>query len=440
MPPKCILINPWVYDFAAANLWSRPLGLLKVAEFMSQFDLDLRFIDCMDVYNIKAGLQHIKRYGTGNYPRQVVNKPYSLYCVPRHFARYGISPDKFKEEFRRHLPCSFVLVTSLMSYWYPGVQKAVTIVKELSPDSPVILGGIYATLNHNHALQKTGADFVYRGHIDMKFTSVMKNFGFNLKRKFPPRPYYSLGLYNNSPFAPILTAQGCPDRCSYCASSMLFDGFVQRNPFEVVQEILELYGMGIRDYAFYDDALLMNADSHLKVILKEVIRSNLRVRFHCPNGIHARFIDDELPSLMMKTGFKTLRLGLETISGRRQKETGGKVNHDIVKSAVERLKKGGFTKDKIGVYLMYGLPGQGLQEVIKGVDFLKDMGVKIHLTEFSPIPGTPCWEELVKSGIIDNDMDPLLTNNTVFTLLYSGYDLEALKILKHEVKEYNNRA
>jgi radical SAM superfamily enzyme YgiQ (UPF0313 family) len=141
---------------------------------------------------------------------------------------------------------------------------------------------------------------------------------------------------------------------------------------------------------------------------------------------------------MKKSGFQTLRLGLETVDNRRQAETGGKITNDACVSAVNTLKRQGFTKENIGVYLMYGLPGQGFEEVLDGVEFLKSLEVRINLTEFSPIPGTPCWAELMNMGIIDNDIDPLLTNNSVFTYMFSGYDLSALERLKLDVKEYNS--
>ncbi|MBI4847634.1 MAG: hypothetical protein HY808_03535, partial [Nitrospirae bacterium] len=60
------------------------------------------------------------------------------------------------------------------------------------------------------------------------------------------------------------------------------------------------------------------------------------------------------------------------------------------------------------------------------------------LTEFSPIPHTPCWEELKSMGIINDGIDPLLTNNTVFTYLFSGYDPYALEKLKLDVQLYNS--
>jgi radical SAM superfamily enzyme YgiQ (UPF0313 family) len=412
------------------NLWSRPLGLLRVAEYLSQFDLDLRLIDCTDIFKDK-------RYGTGKYPRQIVEKPKVLKPIPRHFARYGMGINDFKEILKKHLPSDIVLVTSIMSYWYLGVQKVIELVKALSPHTTVILGGIYVTLYHEHASKYSGADFIYKGYIDKGIEIVLNNLGYTLKKKQPPKPYYKLGLYQWYPFAPILTSTGCPYRCSYCASPILFDGFHQREPSQVINEIKELYDIGVRDYAFYDDALPVNADTHLKIILKEIIKLNLEVRFHCPNGIHARLIDDELAYLMKKSGFTTLRLGLETIDEKRQMETGGKITTREFISAVNILKKQGFKKEHIGIYLMYGLPDQSLEEVKEGVKFLKSLNVRINLTEFSPIPGTSCWEELKRKGIINDNIDPLLTNNTVFSYLYSGYDWNELERLKLDVKEYN---
>ena len=236
-----------------------------------------------------------------------------------------------------------------------------------------------------------------------------------------------------------MTSEGCPYRCSYCASSVLFDGFIQRKPLAVVSEIKELYDIGVRDFAFYDNALLENSGSHLKLILKEIINSKIAVRFHCPNGLHAKYIDDEMAYLMKKSGFTTLRLSLETVNTERQMKTGGKVTTDVFLSAVRNLKNNGFQKEDIGVYLMYGLPGQQLEEVAEGMQFLKNLDVRINLTEFSPMPYTACWEELKSRGIIDDNIAPILTNNTVFSILYSEYDMLSLEKLRLDVKQYNSQ-
>jgi radical SAM superfamily enzyme YgiQ (UPF0313 family) len=390
-------------------------------------------IDCTDIYKTR------KRYGTGKYPREIIDKPDILKPVPRNFARYGISIEAYKEVLRKQPFFDMVFVTSIMTYWYPGVGKTIEIIRDLHPAVPVILGGIYASLYEKHARQNSGADHIYTGPVNSEIDKVMRRFGFHLKRKNKPVSYYTLDLYRSYPFAPIMTSTGCPYRCAYCASSYLVPEFNQRNPAEVFREIMELYNLGVRDFAFYDDALFVHSDTHLKVILTEVINAGLHIRFHCPNGVHARFIDNDLAVLLKKSGFTTLRISLETVDTVRQTDTGGKITSEAFEQSILALKAAGFQKDHIGVYLMYGLPGQDLAEVKKGVNFLKGLDVRINLTEFSPLPYTKCWNDLIANSVIDGDIDPLLTNNSVFSTLYAGYDWRELEILKNSVTTYNSK-
>lgn len=430
MKLKILLINPWIYDFAAFNLWSRPLGLLKVAEHLSAYGADLSMVDCTDSF--KPG-----KYGCGKFRVEPVAKPEILKTIPRTYKRYGISTDEFVKRIKTSRPFDAILITSLMSYWYPGVQKAVEITKDILGDLPVILGGIYATLYHEHAAAYSGADLIYRGSDCKGLSFALQTFGFRPKKKRAPIPFYRLGLYENWPFAPLLTASGCPFSCTYCASGLLTDKYKRRPYEDVFNEIKGLSDIGVRDYSFYDDALLVNADEHIKPLLRNILKHGMDVRLHTPNGLHARFIDDELAGLMQASGFKTIRLSLETVDARRQATSDNKVNNADIENAIRHLKKHGFTKEKIGIYLMYGLPGQDLEEVKDGVQFLKALGVRINLTEFSPIKGTKAWEKLAAAGIISDSLDPLLTNNTVFSYLYSNYDREEVKTLKLEVKKYN---
>ena len=327
-----------------------------------------------------------------------------------------------------------------MTYWYTGVAETIREIKKLAGNIPIILGGIYATLCPEHAQSHTGANVIYKGSVENGLYAAVEKLGFGFKKVFNKKPHYKLALnlfQGQSQFAPLLTASGCPFSCTYCASRLLNKDFIRKTPDEVFNEIEELDKLGIRDFAFYDDALLSDIDNHLKPILQKVIQSNISVRFHAPNGIHVRFIDDELAMLMKASGFKTLKLSLETISPERQRLTGGKVRTGEFENAVNLLKKAGFTKNELGVYLMYGLHGQSLNELKDGVELLKSLDVHINLTEFSPIPNTKMWNELLENGIINKDIDLLLTNNSVYYYLYSGYDLKELERLKLEVKDYN---
>jgi radical SAM superfamily enzyme YgiQ (UPF0313 family) len=429
MKLKILLINPWIYDFAAYNLWARPLGLLKVAEYLSSFDTELSLIDCTDSFQIK-------QYGTGRFGSEIIPKPDFFKGIPRRYRRYGIGIDAFVNKLKGAMPFDIVLITSIMSYWYPGVQKAVEIIRNVSGNVPVVLGGIYATLYYEHAAENSGADFIYKGALNENLNFVLNTFGFRLKKKRERIPYYKLNLYERYTFAPLLTAAGCPFNCSYCASGLLSE--YKRQPAdEILKEIKELFNLGVYDYAFYDDALLFDSENHIKPLLRNIIRKGLNIRFHTPNGLHAKFIDKDMAALMKAANFRTIRLSLETVDEERQKNSGGKVNNEGIENAVKYLKQHGFTKRQIGIYLMYGLPGQGIEEVKEGIRFLKTLDVRINLTEFSPIKGTACWNELVNSGIINDNLDPLLTNNTVFASLYSGYNLEDVEKMRLDVKKYN---
>jgi radical SAM superfamily enzyme YgiQ (UPF0313 family) len=430
MRPRILLINPWTYDFAAFNLWARPLGLLAVAEYLSAFDADLLFIDCMDSF--EPG-----RLGTGKYRSETVPKPALLRNVPRYYKRYGMSVPEFTKRLDSVGPFDVVLMSSVMSYWYPGVQEAIRLVKETNPGAPVILGGIYPTLYPDHAAQNAGADTLFTGPLGDRLLTVLHGFGQKPSPVRAPIPYYKQRLYSSLPFAPLLTSSGCPFQCSYCASRSLSPEYRQKPVDDSIREIRELSAQGVRDFAFYDDALLYGADRNIKPLLEAIVRSGISIRLHAPNGLHARYLDDELAHLMRAAGFTTIRLSLETVDLARQGSTGGKVTtNDLVKS-VRGLQKKGFTKEHLGVYLLYGLPGQGLSEVEEGIALLRDLNVRILLAEFSPIRGTACWDDLVKSAVITDDLDPLLTNNTVFSLLYSGYDRAEVERIKIAVKEYN---
>jgi radical SAM superfamily enzyme YgiQ (UPF0313 family) len=215
---------------------------------------------------------------------------------------------------------------------------------------------------------------------------------------------------------------------------------VQRSYDDVFQELLHFYNnLGIRNFAFYDDALLVRSADHIEPFMQQVIDEKLPCYFHTPNGLHARYITERVAELMFKSGFKTLRLSLETIDPDRQQHTGGKVTGEECKQAVEILKRAGFQGKQIGVYLFIGLPGQGLDETKETIRYVHDLGVVAHLCEYSPIPGTNDWEMLEQQGYVSPNDDPLTHNNSAFIFLKKRYTLEQIQHVKDWVRSLNRR-
>jgi radical SAM superfamily enzyme YgiQ (UPF0313 family) len=437
---RILLVNPWIYDFAAYDLWSRPLGLLTLGGRLRNRGYGVFLIDCLDVYSPWMTTEEAHRpprtpYHCGKFFKQSVEKPLPLQSIPRTYSRYGISDVAFWKALHEIGRPDLVLVTSLMTYWYPGPFRVIEIVKEVFPGVPVILGGIYATLCEEHAVANSQADHVFvGGEIDRAVALVDEILGIHSETvQQVSHPVFD--LYPHVDAVCMETSRGCPYRCVYCASCFLEDRFDQRSPDDVVEEITYwARRFRVTDVAFYDDALLVNGAHHMVPILEELVKHDVPCRFHVPNGIHARDLTRQIAELMVHAGFKTIRLGLETINPVRQVETGGKVGDEDVQRAIEFLREAGFSSREIGVYLMVGLPGQPKNEVEEGIEKVWEWGALPKIAEYSPIPHTALWEEAVQQSSYDLEGEPLFQNNSILPCAWEGFSWDDLMGIKRRLQ------
>ncbi|MCD4664536.1 MAG: B12-binding domain-containing radical SAM protein [Bacteroidales bacterium] len=436
-----LLINPWIYDFAAYDFWNKPTGLLSIGNLLEKHGYHTFLIDCLDRYHpLNTDLKK-KKYGTGKFIRTVVEKPGILKHVPRKYCRYGLALEDFQQALSQVPKPDVVLVTSGMTYWYQGVQFAIEIIKNKFPDVPVVLGGIYATLCYEHAIKYSGADYVIKGQGEVKALQLVDSLTGNNHEiekdsvEFPEPTYHH---YKRLASIPIFTSYGCPFSCSFCASNLLSGKFRQKDPNSVIDEISYYYfKRHVRHFAFFDDALLINQEKHIAVILDGIIKRNLKISLHTPNGIHPREIILELAERMFKTNFKTIRLSYETHDEARQKEMGLKVTDSTLARAIINLEKAGYRRKDIDVYVIMGLPGQNVDEVIESMLFVVSLGAKVRLTSFSPIPGTKDWQRSVELYNMPKDIDPLLTNNSIYPLNRNDFTFDMFQQLRSLSKVLN---
>jgi radical SAM superfamily enzyme YgiQ (UPF0313 family) len=450
MGKKILLINPWIHDFAAYDFWLKPLGLLYLGGLLRQNGHQIHFIDCLDPYHpamLRKGRKQPQRHssGRGKFFRQVIPKPDNLKMIPKNYCRYGILPEIFREELKNHQDTNIVLITSMMTYWYPGVFEAIKIIKEVLPKIPIVLGGKYATLCYEHAAKHSGADFVIAGAGEKPVLQLLQDL-FGEEPSFMPDsenldsfPYPAFDLIRKIDQLPITTSRGCPYRCSYCSSHILNKKFIRRDPVKVADEIEHWQEkFGVNNFSFYDDALLVEPDKMIIPLLHEIRRRNLSCQFHCPNGLHLREIDAELTKLLYDSGFKTIRFGFETSDFDRQRQTGGKVKNEELQSGVRYLKKAGYKTGEIGIYLLCGLPNQSAAEVSESIDFVHKCGAKAMLAEYSPIPGTKMWAEAISASPFDIQREPLYHNNSLLPCRSNDFSFAAYTELKAALKEKSN--
>ena len=97
MAPTILLINPPIYDFAAYDLFNKPLGLLYLAAILRARGYQVRTIDALDrnfvALDERQSLTPTKPNGTGKYHSEIIEKPQCLGHVPRHYRRYGLGAE-----------------------------------------------------------------------------------------------------------------------------------------------------------------------------------------------------------------------------------------------------------------------------------------------------------------------------------------------------------
>jgi len=439
-----VLINPWITDFAAYNLWAEPLGLYYIASVLQGAGAHVHSINCL--HSSRKKEPEPQKNGCGKYLRTIIEKPTPLRFVERNYACYGIDVDEFEKRLKDIPSPDAVLLTSHMTYWYPGVFKAIRIVKKVyGKRMPVVLGGIYTMLCSEHASRFSGADFIFTEKALAKLPILLSEITgktLYVKRSLDtfadyPEPDHS--MHEGYNYIAVLTGRGCPFRCSYCAVHLLGTGISRRSVESVVREIHAHTGkFGVKNIAFYDDALLFEAEHHIIPITEKISEVLNGAAYHLPNGVHAGFMTDRIARLFHAAGFQTIRIGLETANPGLQSKTGQKTTNTEFRDAVTALREAGFARKAIGTYIMVGLPGQTPHDVENTIDFVYRAGASPYLAYFSPIPGTEIWKDAVAQSTLPIEREPLLQNNSVFILGNPQFSGATIQYLKDRAAELRN--
>jgi radical SAM superfamily enzyme YgiQ (UPF0313 family) len=316
-------------------------------------------------------------------------------------------------------PFDVALIQTVMTYWYPGVREVIEDMRTYSPQTAIVLGGVYATLCPQHA-RRLGADLVIdRDHLDPLWELL------RLTPQLQEAPFWE--AYADLRVGTLKLTDGCPFKCTYCSVPQVYPPFAARPLERVLTELAWLRQCGAQHIAFYDDALLFKPEQILLPFLRQVIQRGLEAHFHTPNALNARFMTRDMARCMVQAGFRTFFLGFESSAYTWQRHTGGKVYAHELEQAVEHLVSAGADIRQITAYLIMAHPQTDQQDIEASMHFAHSLGLRLMLSEFSPIPGTPDGERCRQWVDLD---EPLWHNKTVFPLVLLGAaEVQRLKAL-----------
>ncbi len=411
--------------------------MLYVGSILRRNGIDVELLDCLAVDESRR-----KQDGRAPFMSAKVANPLGP-GVRKRFKRYGISPDTFKARLAGLEPPELVLVTSIMTYWYTGAVECVSLAREVFPRAHIIAGGLYPSLCTGHAEKHLKADLVVpSGAMGAFYRYIEEVRGAPLVFKpsteeLSALPYPAFDLYDDPKFVPILTSLGCTYRCTYCATRFLHPRMVRRPATEMLEELRYWTERGCRRFVLYDDAFLSERELYAKPLLRGISAIAGGISFYNPNALNASMIDQETALLLKESGFAEVRLGLETADPALQIRTGGKIDRPKFEDTVACLKGAGYDSGSICVYVMAGLPLQQADQVRDTLEYVSDLGVRVSLAQYSPIPHTPLFEAHHASARYPVAEEPLFQNNALFPFAWERFTEEQMDELKALVRRKN---
>ena len=362
--------------------------------------------------------------------------PYGIGALAGYLNLKGKKAEVLDEEIERATPKVLRFRTKNLDPPYifgiscltAGIIRGIEIAKTIRnmpefTDAKIIFGGIHPTVLPDEVLRSGFADIVVRNegektleilynrikngkdYFDVDGISFLSNgtvvhndpselidlnslpsFPYDLFYKYSPR--YALGF--------ITSSRGCPYDCIFCSQRSISGKYYRfRSPETIVEEIEYLYKVRGQEFiTFQDDNFLPNKKRAIK--LCELIYERFGDKIHFDCQARADNIDDDVLTIMVKTGFRLIHVGIECANDRllslvQKKET----LHQII-DGVRLIKKHGIQVS--GTFIL-GLPTETSEDRKAAYELAKELNLDyVRFNNATPYPGTRLYEMAQTQG------------------------------------------
>lgn len=378
------------------------------------------------------------------------------------------------EKLKTNLTNSDIIITTtapydlsqMYHYDYRLAYSIATVnkLKEIFPNTPLVLTGIHANVKPDLMLAETKADYILLGELETAIVNLVEK----LESSFPTESIENLVLragdkktlrtpfskelaepqlrsllipdYNSinlndyygyelvgdkferiSPWGLMMGSRGCPYSCKFCHN--FWGGKIRARTAESIADEMELLEkeFGVQNIFFLDPNFTFSKQ-YVSSIVSEIKRRNLKV----PWSIQTRFnlINDEILSSLSEGNCQKIFYGLETYNNDTLKLMQKDITTEQIDFAVKKTKQYGITPF---MFTMLGVPGETKQGLRNTLDFLRENELPYIAIVYGPRFGTTFTEEyetrtgnnlnwnklLSLKGRVDNKLDDLTLAKTI---------------------------
>jgi anaerobic magnesium-protoporphyrin IX monomethyl ester cyclase len=211
----------------------------------------------------------------------------------------------------------------------------------------------------------------------------------------------------------ILTARGCPSACHFCSSPKFWQRKVRfRSPERIVEEIMYIRNKyGLIYFSLRDDTFTADRARTVE-FCRVLIEHRVHVLWNCQSRVNA--LDEELLVWMKRAGCECIQLGVESGSPRILSRLGKTITPAQVEYAAGLIRNVGIN---LSIYLISDIPGETEDDMRHTIELIKrirpDDG---YVSPLAFYPGTRMFEEAVDAGHIDRNIFELNDQAAVYAV------------------------
>ncbi|HUS49805.1 MAG TPA: radical SAM protein [Candidatus Paceibacterota bacterium] len=430
---KVLLVNPPFYRLLGSHYNGNPSGIAYIASTLNKNGYDAwiynaDFIDKKEYANLKNIFENSNNYKqyfkNTNHPiwKEVTEKIISFNpdwvgytCYTANIKTIDIISRKIKQRNNRikqivggaHATLDHNILDKMPAINYAVSRDGEVAVLELiSGNNPLYIKGL---------IFKDKGKTIDNGHADtVDYNSI----------PFPERDKFwtiKEGEKEQVDISYVSTIRGCPYQCSFCASPQCWKG--SKTQFRSTESILSELVLIKEKYwnknsQKYDFSASSNSTSKNKLIIKdnsvvyfvddaftsskkrtvELLSKMIKNKLNMPWKCEARAdnLDDEICSLMKKSGCIRIKVGFESGSNHILKLINKRETKEQMKRAANLIKKYNIP---FTAYFMTGFPKETDNDLQETIDFAKEIKPDFYsLSILAPYFGTKIYYDLQEQG------------------------------------------
>lgn len=248
-----------------------------------------------------------------------------------------------------------VAVTSIFTYDSKEVIEAIRQVQFLDPQIPIIVGGVYATMNPRHLERETGIAPYTGWSKELDLTVPDYDIDWGTEGKW-------------SDFNYIFTTRGCPNNCAYCIVPRIEPEYWVNPRWRDIMRLVRKPNIMLQDNNFAAAPL-----EHVRSVMRYLVGSGKGVYFD--GGFDCKYVTDELARYTAK--LKIVDFGVRIAFDRIEDE-------HVFQDAARTLIKYGVKKESMLAYVLFNFTDTPQEAHYRATEVMR-LGIRPYPQRYTPL-------------------------------------------------------